>query len=473
MKAHRLKPWQEDAMDYAIDRRRIALFMEMRLGKTPVSIRWAKIRKAKRVLLVAPLSTLLGQLNWQGELRREGIDPILLPHVPRSDWWSVIRPSVIERTHDTSWNGRYQLARRWTKGWVGVNYEALRTQPEILHGPWDAIILDESTRIRNPRAQTTKVLIHHTDHIPNRAILTGLPNPESPLDFFSQFQFLNGDFMGYENYWAFRQKKFYTNFTNWDWTPLPKVREEIRKYVHSHAFVLSRKQAGVGSSKVREQRSVQLNTQQKELLREMKREFSVDGTETKWVPVVHTWMQRVAGGFHPTTLALISDRKIRLLEELVMDEFRKQPLVVWFRFNREMEVAYKYLAKRNRKLNIGYVHGGVKDSKHVRIKLQNEFHKGGLQVLFLQASLGKFGWNLSRSSTAVYYSNTYEFEARSQSEDRLIHIEKKDPCLYLDLVTLGTPDEDVVEALSRKRMTARLFSMHIKQQLIRRLQKAA
>jgi hypothetical protein len=35
-------PHQEQAMAYALERDRIALFMEMRCGKTPVAVRWAK-----------------------------------------------------------------------------------------------------------------------------------------------------------------------------------------------------------------------------------------------------------------------------------------------------------------------------------------------------------------------------------------------------------------------------------------------
>lgn len=456
--AHQFEPHQQQAYEYAKKRSRVALFMEMRLGKSSVVIRWAKHRRARRVLLVAPLSTLLGKLNWQGEMRREGINPVVLPHVPRNKRMGVLRPTRML----ANGAGQYLLKRQWATGWFGVNYEALRTQPEILAAPWDALILDESTRIRNPRAQVTKILVNYTDHIRERAILSGLPNPEDPMDYFSQFVFRDGHFMGYDNYWAFRQAFFFQGFSNWDWRPKPKSREQIKQYVHKHAFVLTRKQAGVGSKKIRQQRSVELNSEQRTLLRQMKKEFAVGDVETKWTPVIHTWMQRVAGGFHPTDHTMISDAKIRLAEELIMGDFRKEPVVVWFRFNEEIEALHHWLQKRNKKLTVEYVHGAMKDSKRVRVKAQHRFQDGTTRVLLLQVALGKFGWDLSRSSTALYYSNSYEFEDRSQSEDRLIHLKKKTDCLYLDLVTLGTPDEDVVDALSSKRMTSRLFNSKLK-----------
>lgn len=457
--AHKFEPHQNDAYEYSKKRSRVALFMEMRLGKSSVIVRWAKHRHARRVLLVAPLSTLLGKLNWQGELQRERVNPVLLPHVPRDKRMAVLRPT---RMVAKGGSGQFLLKRSWATGWFGVNYEALRTQPEILAAPWDAIVLDESTRIRNPRAKITKVLVNSTDHIRERAILSGLPNPEDPMDYFSQFVFRDGHFMGYDNYWAFRQAFFFQGYSTWDWRPKPKTRERIKQYVHKHAFVLTRKQAGVGSKKIRQQRSVEMNAAQWKLMRQMRREFAVGTTETKWSPVLHTWMQRLAGGFHPIDLTLISDAKIRLAEELLMEEFRKESVVVWFRFNEEIETLYRWLRKRHPKLAVEYVHGAMKNSKRVRVKAQQRFQEGTTRVLLLQIALGKFGWNLSQSSTSLYYSNSYEFEDRSQSEDRLIHLKKKRDCLYLDLVTLDTPDEDVVDALSNKRLTARLFNSKLK-----------
>jgi len=448
---HEFQKHQRRALRYAQARDRIALFMEMRLGKSPVAIRWAA--EDRRVLLVAPLSTLLGKLNWHGELVREGITPTMLPDIKRADRERMLRTSRIQ--HGV-------LRRRWATGWFGINYEALRTQPEILEAPWDAIVIDESTRIRSPRAQVTKLLLARASHIPRRAILSGLPNPESPLDYFCQFKFLDGEFLGYDNFWAFKQGQFVQTFPQWNWQPKRGVRQKIKEAVHSRAFVLTRKQAGVGSEKLREQRSVALNPAQKRAIKEIKRDYAIDGTETKWAPVAHLWQQRLAGGFHPITQELLNDAKIRLAEELVMDEFRRQSLVMWFRFNHEIDYFYKWMRKRNRKLKVERVHGNVKDSKLVRGPVQDRFQDGTTRLVLLQIKLGKFGWNLSKASTAIYYSNSYEFEDRSQSEDRIIHLTKQDPCLYLDLVTMGTPDEAVVEALSGKRLTARLFNTQLR-----------
>jgi hypothetical protein len=366
---------------------------------------------------------------------------------------------------------QWWISKEWTPGWFLINYEALR--PDILDQPWDGIIIDESTRIRNPKANITKLLLNHTDHVKHKAMLTGLPNPEASWDYFCQFQFLHGHFMGMDNYWAWRHRYFHQGVPSWNWQPNRGTREAIREYVHENAFVLQRKTAGVGSEKRRHTIVVPMNKAQKIAMRTIRREMAIAGVETKWATVAHLWMQRLAGGWHPTLdnpPYLLSERKMKALRKLLK---KVKVAVVWFRFNHEIESTYRYLRKSMPHLRLRYVHGAMAKSKELRVKYQEQFQAGKLDVLLLQVKLGRFGWNLSRSDVAIYYSNSYEYEDRSQSEDRLIHLTKTRDCHYYDLVTEHSTDEDLVESLRSKKITARLFGRRIKESLKRLIGRAA
>ena len=153
-------PHQLDAIAYAFPRSKIALFMEMRLGKSLVAVRWAQRRGAKKVLVVAPLSSLG---PWEEELYKE--------RIPRNQVHYLLGSKT----------KRLQTSKN-KEGWFLVNYEGLRSCPEILKQNWKAVILDESTRIRNPKAQITRLLTNELFYVPNRCILSGLPNPESSMD---------------------------------------------------------------------------------------------------------------------------------------------------------------------------------------------------------------------------------------------------------------------------------------------------
>ena len=485
----RLLPYQKPVMDYARSRSRIALFMDMRLGKTIVTIHWARERKLRRVLLVAPQPTLVGRDMWEGELQRAGFPVTMLHTIPdkadrlaRAEWqWLPIKAAVavgIEaRFHDASEpllpfefaQATVGMKRKRATGWFGINYEALRTMPELLDLPWDAIVLDESTRIRNPKAQITKLIVRNTGHVEHRAILSGLPNPEDPLDFFEQFHFLIGDFCGFNNYWACRQTWFYQGAADWEWLPKKDTREKIKTFVHEHAYFLSRKKAGVGSKKVYETRTVPLSPVQRRQVGQIARDMAVGEVETKWTPVAHTWLQKIAGGFTPTGKPeLMSDAKPKALRELVLETFPTQSIVVWFHFNHEIDCLYEMLHKIKR-LTVERCYGATPVRE--RAKIQERFQNGETRVLLIQIALGQFGWRLDRSSTVIYYSNSYEFEDRAQSEDRVIHVKKTEPVLYIDLVTLDSTDEDVVDALHDKKSNAKSFSRDLASRLTARLRR--
>lgn len=481
-----LLPHQQPAFDWAVERSRIALFLEMRLGKTVVTTKWVEHHRLKRVLLIAPWNTLVGNRNWEGHLRNEGHRTTMLCDMDRDDregaarWtWQrgivdCIKDDGFARPGDTT-SG---LVRRPATGWFLIHYEGLRVTPELLDLPWDGVVVDESTRIRNPKAIVTKLLLARTD-IEHRAILSGLPNPEDPLDFFAQFQFLLGHFDGWTNFWAYRATKFMQGSQGWDWYPKTGTRESIKQFVHSNSYILSRAKANVGSTKVYETRTVAMGAAQKKALREVAKKWAYGDKEAKHAPVRDMWMQRIAGGFAPTngeddTPQLIDDGKIRLLHEVLTEELPQASVVVWFRFNAEIDAVYDFVQSRKRKserVSCERVHGGLDIPKSDRAVIQDRFQEGKTRVLLLQVLLGRFGWDLSRADDEIYYSNTYEFETRSQSEDRIIHPKKTNTVRVIDLVTIGSPDEDVVESLGEKKTDSHRYRKELAGAVIERLKK--
>jgi hypothetical protein len=53
------------------------------------------------------------------------------------------------------------------------------------------VILDESSKIKNPMTNRTPRLIEYTKDATYKVILTGTPWTESPLDIFAQMEFLH------------------------------------------------------------------------------------------------------------------------------------------------------------------------------------------------------------------------------------------------------------------------------------------
>ena len=68
------------------------------------------------------------------------------------------------------------------------------------------IAVDESTTIKNPKAQRTKNLLKLAVNTKYRRILTGFPVTQSPLDLYSQSTFLSPHLLGYTSFYSFQNR---------------------------------------------------------------------------------------------------------------------------------------------------------------------------------------------------------------------------------------------------------------------------
>ncbi len=282
------------------------------------------------------------------------------------------------------------------------------------------------------------------------------------MDYFTQFSFLQGHFLGHQNYWGFRNRYFWTDHMGWEWSPRLGTIETIKQELKLRAFVLTRKEAGIGSRKVYEQRHVEMTPSQRRIYKRAEKEFLLELPKeerlTNWNVVKLNWMQRIAGGFaSEQDKVVFSERKVQELVSLLTGELVKEQVVVWFRFNRELENAAFRLTGQD--VSIVSIKGSTLLSNR-KSRLQ-KFARGDARVLLAQVKCAKFGLDCSAASTAIYYSNGYDYEDRVQSEDRIIHPKKVEPVLYIDLITRDSVDENVVEVLREKHVNARVFMTHL------------
>jgi len=445
MKARSPMAHQCAALSYANDRDQVALFMEMRLGKSLVGLRWIEPTDATRVLIVCPLSVIE---SWENELRLEGHEGVALVGTAKQK----------TRTLEDNRGARFFL----------TNYEALtiRRRPgetrrraipsPLAKLPWDAVVLDESPRIKNPQANVTKVAQAVLARTRYKALLTGLPHPEGPFDYFEQFRFLFGSFMGCRNFWTWREKYFRLIDGTHEWYPRRGTLGAIKREVHRLAFVCTRKQAKVGARKFHEVRRVTLPAKLRKVYDKIETDFVLGDAETKYSPVVRTWCQRVSGG-RPEDTAHHGDHKLSELVRLVTGELADERVIVFFRFNRELHAARRALHKAN--VSATTIHGGV--GRELRARRRAMCEAGTVRVVLCQIKCVNMGLDFSFCPTAVYFSNSDRYEERAQSEDRIISPVKDEPRLIVDLVTRDTVDEDILDALRDKACTAKYFNSRI------------
>lgn len=426
----------------------IALFHEMRLGKTLTTIRWASAIPGSR-LVVAPLAVLYA---WERELQMENIKPETLDAEKRRELASDL-DAFLEVSNQVQ-NG---------DGWYLINYEGLietgnktrRGKPKATPSmfailKWQTIILDESACIRNPQAQRTKVCLEMGKVAKQRAVLSGLPNPEGPLDFFSQMQFVYRSFMGCSNYWEFRA----THFILDEWgNAIPRLGATrlIRQAVRKKASVLSRKEVGLDNIPLVETRHVDFTPEHRKKYDLIERDFEFEGRETNWSVVKFNWMLQYTGGCptEGTGHAL----KLMELAYLLRSELKGQQFLVWYQFQREGDAIVDRLTNQFNRYKVGRIAGNVSLAK--RKRFQRQLERGEIDGLVLQVGCARYGLDLSAASVAIYYTIPSSHDVYGQSRDRIVHPKKKEPLLLVHLLVRNTIDDDIFTVLQDKRTCSR------------------
>jgi hypothetical protein len=433
----------------------------MRMGKTLMTI-WARQKKGdKRILVItAGKSTLIPwchALTEQGEV-----------FIPNYDNPKVRSLNVKDRSLSAELLFDIEPNRRI---WCLMNCEAVLAGapvstrngkrhygiPDIAKLPWDCVVIDESVCIANPQANLTKVCCDGFREAKSRGILSGLPAPESELQLFSQFKFLDGEAFGWKSFWGWRAANFFQNERN-DWIPQKGVAKAIKDYLHTRAFIISREDVGIGSRKLYESRYVAMPPALRKIYNRVLKEFAYGEKETNFEVVVQTWLARICGGFDPEG-KLVSTHKINELYSLLDNELRNEQVVVWFRFDAEIQTAASYFPEAL------VITGDVPFDE--RKKKNEVFLARRNRLMFCQAMCAKRGLDFSSADTAIYYSNWWSADTREQSEDRIINPGKNNPQLIVDLITEQSVDGKVVESLRNKTFNAKILMRDLREEFAR------
>ncbi len=432
------RPYQEEARVWAKGKKAIYLAMQMRLGKTFVTLLILNDRKIKNALILAPKTTLI---SWEEELEGE-----CLPYT------NLAHGSVKKRIE----------ALKTIKGFVLLNYETLRNKAvrKLLDTmepfPFDAIVMDEATQLKSPKAQATKTLMRISDRCGTKIALSGLPTPQSWFDVWSQMAILHdGHWMGCGNFYKWQSKISEPNELGYGREITSEGERQIKEAYHRDAFVLSRKDAGLGEEKIYQKIQGELTKEQRDVYLTIVRDWEIPGiavqptSQTKYAMVLVSWLRRLCGGHLPDRET--ESWKYDELGRLLSTDFKRERVVVWFAFNSEIKRAIRVLDDRSRRRIIPLMGTSGRQERRTAI---SRFRETPDSVLFIQLKLGQFGLNLSASDVAIYFSNSYSLEQRGQSEDRIVMPEKPRPLLYIDFVTRNSVEEEVIDALRSKKLDA-------------------
>ena len=424
----------------------VAILAEMGTGKTLITIALAGAlynnQKINKMLIVAPLSIVS---VWESEFKKF------------ADFDFNI--AVLDGSSQKKYQALNNLFGKGLQVAV-INYESCWRIEEML-AIWqpDLIVCDESSKIKNPQAKQSKALHRLGKQSKHNIILTGTPVTNNPLDFFSQYKFLDENIFG-SSFYAFRARYAilggYGNHQVVGYKNLPELVEKA----HSIAFRITKKEALDLPEQVDQIRLVDLEpkaeTQYRLLERESVAELEQGNVVAMNVLTKLLRLSQITGGFVKTEISdeavPISSAKINALEEIIdecMDARKK--LVVFARFVVEIDAIERLLIKK--KIGYALIKGDVKD----RAEQVEKFQKDETVRVFVgQIQTTGMGLTLTAADTAVFYSLDYSFSNYEQAKARIHRIGQKNNCTYIHLIANKTIDEKVFDALKRKKSIADL-----------------
>ena len=454
------KPYahQLDALEASWDKENFAYFMEMGTGKSKVLLDNAAILYDKGLinglLLIAPKGVYK---NWY--------DSEIPTHLPDH----IDKKIVLWKTSDKSKKQKQILNTLFE---TGTDFHILIMNVESFSAGDGAafaykflschkamIAIDESTTIKTPTSNRTKNILSLSDHAKYRRILTGSPVTKSPLDLYSQCQFLDPWLLGHQSYYTFKARYAITKKIEVQgrrveivvgYTNLGELSEKIKPFSKR----ILKEDCLDLPEKTYVKHYVELTKEQKKVYEQMKKEAIafLDGKMQSSATVMTQLMRlhQITCGHFTADDGTIKDLPCSRMTELMnVLENIEGKTIIWSHYTHDVK---RIIAEIKRVYGddsvVDYYGATDTDSRSKNIK---KFQTDDNCRFFVGTThTGGYGITLTAGSNMVYFSNGYDLEKRQQSEARIDRIGQTKKMTYIDIMAQDTIDERIVKALRTK-----------------------
>jgi len=460
---YKIKPFdhQTASLESGWDRAEFGYFMEMGTGKSKVLIdNMGMLYQGGRLdfaLVIAPKGVYR---NWvDKEIPEHMSDDV--PH--RVIRW-VSGPNKKQKEEMRSVQDKFDGLTIFV-----MNVESFSSLKGQTAGAWMAkmfggnglVAIDESTTIKNHKAKRTKSLMKIAAQFKYRRLLTGSPVTKSPMDIYSQTEFLRPGLLGYESYYAFQGRYAVMQRRSMGAQAFQQIvgyknLDELTSNIDRYSFRVLKKECLDLPEKIYTVRYVTLTDEQAKMYALLQQQAMLlfDDGEMVSAPAVITQMlriQQVMSGHLKTDdgeMRYFPSRRMDALEEITEEHDGKA--IIWSRFRYDIIQITEMLNKKYGKGSAASYFGDTSDDDRATAVLNFQNPNHPLRFFVGNPATAGYGLTLTEANLVVYYANDFNLETRIQSEDRAHRIGQRNNVTYVDLISEGTLDEKIVESLRNK-----------------------
>ena len=422
-----LHHYQEHAVDFILKKQKCALFLDLGLGKTAITLtavsEMLDLFAVNRVLVIAPLR--VSRNVWAQEAAK-------WDHLKHLKVTVAAGLSAEERKRALMSNADIHVLNVDLVQWLITNIPVWR---------WDMIVIDESSGFKSSKSKRFRALKVVVPLLKSIVLLTGTPSPNGYMDLWSQLYLVDqGERLG-RNITQYRSRWFTQDYMGWSWGLRENAEHEIQRRIADVCLRMESKDYLELPELISLEERVVLPANVMKQYREIEKEFllTLDNTvvevtteavlSNKLIQIANGAVYSENGDWHE-----IHTEKIDRLKELVQDNA-----------DENFFVAYLY------KSDLARIRKAIPEAQVLTDQTLEAWNKGKVKILLAHPASAAHGLNLQYGgSVVVWFGISWNLEHYQQFNARLHRQGQTKPVRIIHIVASGTIDEKVTKAVNAK-----------------------
>jgi len=429
--------YQRYATEFILSHPIAAVILQMGLGKTVCTLDAINRLmydsfEVSKVLVIAPLR--VAKVTWSDEIKKW-------------DNLSHLRYSVAVGTEKE----RIEALKKDADIYI-INRENVQWLVEKSKVPFefDMVVIDELSSFKNWNSKRFKAFMQVRPRVKRIVGLTGTPSPNGMMDLFAQFKCLD---MGA------RLGRFITQYRNQYFVPdrmngqivySYRLRPGAEKQIYDKIDDITISMKAMDHLKmpdlIETRYPVYMDENEQAQYDEMREDYLLPYKEeaitaANAAALSGKLCQMANGAIYSESgeTVYIHDRKLEALEDII--EAAQGPILLCYWFKHDLE----RITEKLEQLKVSY-------SRIVTEENIRKWNEGKYDVGLIHPASAGHGLNLQHSSNhIVWFGLTWSLELYQQTNARLWRQgQKKDTVVVQHIVTVGTIDEDILDALTHK-----------------------
>lgn len=300
------------------------------------------------------------------------------------------------------------------------------------------VVLDEAHFCKNAEAVRSKRIAELCRNVTFALAMTGTPITQSVADLYGIFHAIspNNPLLGYSSYRRFEKAHLVLGGYNRRQVVGYHNIEPLIKYIKPYTFQVTKKDCLDLPEKTYQTRTVEMGQAAQLEYSQIKAKGLADYADTKSENVIlkmFTELQKV--------ISYDNEAKLEAVREIYSE--RNARLIVWCKFTKEVKelmAAFKEHAYA--------FYGELSDRD--RTASLNAWRNDSQGILIANMAVGGVGIDLVECDRVIYYSNSFKYADRVQSEDRCHRIGQVHSVTYIDLFVECGIDRIIQKSIERK-----------------------